>query len=460
MAKRLRPRLSHKTKASVKVRTSIKLLVGFAGLAIVVALGWIVYLNFGPQKQGFSSQDNTLKEYQYRRSLQIPTSFVKEAKGLFGFPLWIELQDSDFKTIKYGGKLFSSKGWDICVTKNDGFTKLPIQIDYLDEQNGKLGLWLLADSLQISKPLDVFIYYSKGDVYTDPFKLCWPSDYGFVSHFQNDVHSKSRSMAKGTYSALKYDDGKTGLALNLNPESFVKYELSNDWNLNQDFTLGFWVNPQLSRSQQVILSNFESLSGFETGINKFNRIYWKMGLSNGKVFEYNESKVSQELQTNQWYFITLTYENSNRVFKTYINGNPEHQTRLDAAPAVQTAGIRIGSSEQTSNGLHGKLDELHLLSKTFTQSMIASFYTQVALMSDAAKLGIVEEINVSNEARAATKQAQFKLQQSDSARMANQQKAGEQFVRGNENLMPLTSNAQEIEAKLKKLQKVANDNTK
>lgn len=460
MAKRLRPRLSHKTKTSVKVRTSIKLLIGFAGLAIVVTLGWIIYLNFGPQKQGFSSQDNTLKEYQYRRSLQIPTSFVKEAKGLLGFPLWIELHDNDFKTIKYGGKLFSSKGWDICITKNDGITKLPIQVDYIDEQNGKLGLWLIADTLQINKPLDVFIYYSKGDMYTDPFKLCWPSDYGFVAHFQNDVHSKSRSMAKGTYAAVKYDEGKTGFALNLKPESFVKYELNNDWKMNQDFTLSFWVNPQLTRSRQVIFSNFESRSGFETGINKFNRIYWKMGLSNGKVFEYNEVKASQELQTNQWYFVTLTYEKSTGFFKTYINGNPEHQTQFEAEPALQTAGIRIGSSEQSSNGLNGKLDELHILSKTLTQPLIASFYTQVALMSNGAKLGIIEEIIVSNEARAATKQAQFKLQQTDSARLANQQKAGEHFAPGNESLMPLTSNAQEIEAKLKKLQKVATENTK
>jgi hypothetical protein len=464
MAKRLRSRLTHKTKASVKVRTSIKIVVGLASFAVVIAAGWLVYLNFGSQQSGKSNEINYLTDYAWRRELTINPEFIKEPKGLYQFPVFVEWQDPDFKTIKNGGKLMHPKAWDICVTQSDGRSKIPIQVDYFDEKEGKLGIWILIDSLYPTKSKNLFVYYSKSDVSVNPFIYAWPKEYGLVSHFQTDAHSKSRVSSKAQLSGGKFETGKLGNALSINAglrSEKVQFELNNDLILQQDFTIQLWFQISKNGINQTILSNFENQTGIEVGINANNKLDWKLGLKSGNVFSKPNPKSGEEIELNRWYHTALVFEANSKKITFYIDGLIEFQTTLKELPAIQTKGITIGNSGDLANaGFVGKIDEIQIVAKALSNMAVSSLFTNQVNAQLFSRLGKAEELNLSPEAKALSKQALSKQVVSDSAQWSREQKGNEVFAKSNETLKPVSSSAQIMQEKLQNMQRVAKENTK
>lgn len=464
MAKRLRSRLSQKTKASVKVRTSIKIVVGLASFAVVIAAGWLVYLNFGPQQSGKSNEIKYLSDYAWRRELTINPEFIKEPKGLFQFPVFVELQDVDFKTTKNGGKIMHPKAWDVCVTQSDGLTKIPIQIDYFDANEGKVGVWLLIDSLYPTKPKNFFVYYSKPDISNNPFIYAWPKEYGLVSHFQTDAHSKSRISSKAQQSGGRFEMGKLGNALSINSGSNgdkVQFELNNDFILQQDFTVQLWFQTEKKGIDQTLVSNFENQSGIELKINNYNKLDWKIGLTSGNVVSKLNSKSGEEIEIGRWYHTALVFEASSKKITLFVDGLIEFQTILKEMPAIQTKGITVGNSDAQANaGFVGKIDELQIVAKALSNMSVSSLFTNQVNAQLFSRLGKAEELNLSAEVRAANKQVMYKQAVSDSAQWSREQKGDEVFAKSNETLKPISSSAQIMQEKLKNLQRVAKENTK
>lgn len=464
MAKRLRSRLSQKTKASVKVRTSIKIVVGFASFAVIIAAGWLVYLNFGPQQSGKSNEIKYLTDYAWRKALTINPEFIKEPKGLFQFPVYVELQDIDFKSTKNGGKIMHQKAWDVCITQNDGLTKIPIQVDYFDAQDGKLGLWLMIDSLYPTKSKNYFIYYSKPEVSTNPFIYAWPKEYGLVNHFQNDAHNKSRSTSKAQQRGGKFELGKLGNALAINSKSndeSVQFELNNDWVLQKDFTLQLWFQTDKKGMNQTLVSNFENQTGIELFINPQNRLDWKVGLSNGGMLTKSNPKSGEQIEVGRWYHTAMVFEAQTKKVTFYIDGLIEFQTILKDLYAIQTKGLTVGNTDFQDNvGFSGKIDELQIVAKALSSMSISSLFTNQVNASLFAQMGKAEEMNLSAEARAANKQVMYNQAVSDSARYAKEQKGSEVFAKSNETIKPVSSSAQIMQEKLKNMQRVARENTK
>jgi hypothetical protein len=76
------------------------------------------------------------------------------------------------------------------------------------------------------------------------------------------------------------------------------------------------------------------------------------------------------------------------------------------------------------------------------------------------RLGKAEELNLSPEAKALSKQALSKQVVSDSAQWSREQKGNEVFAKSNETLKPVSSSAQIMQEKLQNMQRVAKENTK
>jgi hypothetical protein len=121
----------------------------------------------------------------------------------------------------------------IALTKNNGTTQCPVEIEQWDFYNGKVNLWTKIPTVVFDIGTDIYLYYDNskddndsyvGDVGSTPAQNVWDSNFVGVWHMSQDPTGESGAVkdstsninhgaASGTMTSEDLVDGKVGKAL-------------------------------------------------------------------------------------------------------------------------------------------------------------------------------------------------------------------------------------------------------
>ncbi|MEO0897774.1 MAG: DUF2341 domain-containing protein [Bacteroidota bacterium] len=184
------PKNKNQLSPSVKVTRKAWKPVSIGFLAAV-----ILYIanNLGGKDLG------RLEGYPWRMLIKVNEEFVAGDQTLADFPVLLELELEDLKSVAHGGKVSSSKGEDIRFTNDVGATPLPYRIKSYDPKSGKLTAWVGVDSLYANKPSYFFIYFGKENA-TTQLEFSYEG-YPFKGFFMDGGKAKQAKKAKDYSSA-------------------------------------------------------------------------------------------------------------------------------------------------------------------------------------------------------------------------------------------------------------------
>ncbi len=128
----------------------------------------------------------TLSGFEHRRSLAINQAMVAAAEDLEDIPLVIILEDSWVTSLTHGGDIQHEKAWDIALTKSDGITEIPFEIESFDPVAGKLVIWTKLDTLHHAGTNQFWLYYG-GHATADPSDLSVWDEYLGVWHLDSTL---------------------------------------------------------------------------------------------------------------------------------------------------------------------------------------------------------------------------------------------------------------------------------
>jgi hypothetical protein len=108
--------------------------------------------------------------WQYRKAIALDHTKVNTATGsttpLANFPSLVSVTDPDLRATANGGKVATSKGYDIVFAAGDGITPLNYEVESYNSVTGQLVAWVNVPSL--SSTMDTIIYQYFGNANAAP----------------------------------------------------------------------------------------------------------------------------------------------------------------------------------------------------------------------------------------------------------------------------------------------------
>jgi len=461
----MRKRLQLKPKTKVTVSTRLRLVIIVSSFAIVVAVGVILYYQFGDVEDSLANQENALPDFNYRKKLTYSKDIVKGNELLLNFPVLINLIDADLRAANRGGKIIHPKGFDIRFTKADGKTVLPAQVESFNPNTGEVNVWVVLDTLSSKSNNQLYMYYSNATIKNELANVLWSDNVKGVWHFNGDVNAKNNRKLKATTIGTSEAKGKIGAGrlFSSSAKNCASFDYSEELDTKGDFTLSAWIYLNEKGREQVIVSNQgDSPGGYRLFINKNNQLAIDFINTAGKRISTSGVEGAEKLELNRWYFVAGVYNASLNQLQTYVDGIFDKSIVVSDAPATTSSSLQIGRDQFNDNSyFNGILDELKVTAAIRTQSWLATeFYNQFAPKS-LFSLGAAEDLNMSAEARLRNKQA---MGENDKQELKNQVNANNQEAKklngasGNPNAV--SSSAEVIQARLNNIKRVAKDNDK
>ena len=190
----------------------------------------------------------------------------------------------------------------------------------------------------------------------------------------NDSFGSNNGTAVG---GLTYTTGKIGNAFNLNGTN-AYVSLSNDiLNFTGDFSYSFWVYPNNTTNQQMLICNWKPGSTYGYGYYAYmvnNNLYFEIAQGNDISVYYVPLSWS-----STWYNISITRKSSNNT-KIYINGTLINGTYTRGNPTqnpvYQTGQINNIGTYNNGAGVffNGKIDALNIWQKELTSAEVTELY--------------------------------------------------------------------------------------
>jgi len=461
----MRKRLQLKPKTKVTISTRLRLVIIVSSFAIVVAVGFILYYQFGDVEDSLANQENVLPDFNYRKQLTYSKDIIKGNEVLLNFPILINVTDADLRAANRGGKIIHPKGFDIRFTKADGKSILPAQIESYNPNTGEINAWVLLDTLSPKLNNKLFIYYSNAVIKNELANVLWSDDVKGVWHCNGDLNAKNNRKLKATTIGTAETKGKIGPGRLFSSvaKNCASFDYSEDLDIKGDFTLSAWIYLNEKGREQVIVSNQgDRPGGYRLFINKNNQLAVDFLNTAGNRISTSGADGAEKLELNRWYFVAGVYNSSLNQLQTYVDGIFDKSISLTHAPANTSSSLQIGRNQfEEDSYFNGILDEIKVTAAIRSQSWLATeFYNQFAPKS-LFSLGAAEDLNMSADARLRNKQA---MGENDSQELKNQVNANNLQAKklngasGNPNAV--SSSAEVIQARLNNIKRVAKDNDK
>lgn len=145
---------------------------------------------------------------------------------------------------------------------------------------------------------------------------------------------------------------------------------------SKDFSLSFWSYNTLT-SQTTNKWFFDIGNAFYTGLNSHLGLY---RTSTGNLTIYcvgdNPSYATTNRYLNSWLFITITYQQSNRQIKLYLNG-ANVLSATNTRNFFTDKGIRIGSMNTNLLNFQGYIDDFRIYDIVLSATEITNLYNKL-----------------------------------------------------------------------------------
>lgn len=459
----MKPRLQLKPKNKVTVKASIRLVYIGATFAVVIAVGVLIYSNFGTSKDSVAINTDRLPGFNYRKTISINKEIIRGNEVLYNFPMLICLKDTDLKHVSQGGKLINLKAYDLRFTKKDGVSTLSSQIESYNFKTGEIKAWVMIDTLSDKIGHDLYVYYSNASINSELPPMLWMNGFEGVWHMNANVNADNTRKISTTLSGTNSAEGKCGMARQFSSErkDFASFNYVSGLDLKRSFTISAWVKLDEINKKQIIVSNQgDTPGGYSMFIGENNRLNIDFINSAGKHINLDNSSEGEKLEKGKWYHLSAIYSQEDNQLRTYIDGISDRTASIIDAPAPTASSLQIGRNQFENNTyFSGVIDELRISSVVRSQGWMATTFYNESLAEKLFKLGSAEELLLSS---AEIKNNKSALQNNDLARTS--QTEIENTIQAKKNPTngqtpsALSSNTEVIQTRLNNIRRVSEQN--
>jgi len=193
------------------------------------------------------------------------------------------------------------------------------------------------------------------------------------------VHDTSGNDNHGTIYNASWVDGRFGSALSFDGvDDYVRIthsssQVSNSW------TIEAWVYPgRISGASEwgwIIHTKDNVFTAFYRTLGQYNNKFHFLYTTGGTNYMVRSK---QNITANTWYHLALSYNDTARTFKIYIDGELDTTHTAPSTPYTTTANVIMGARAigYTENQyFNGTIDEVGIYNRTLTKEEIATDMT-------------------------------------------------------------------------------------
>lgn len=272
--------------------------------------------------------------YLYKKKITIDHTKISGGADLNNFPVLISVTDADLKTVANGGFVNNSNGYDIIFTDNTEAAQLDHEIEKYNQTTGEVQFWVRIPTLSASVDTDIYLYFGNNSISTsqEDKVAVWDSNYKGIWHLSENPAGTAPQMKDSTSNA---NNGTSNGSMTLSDQVTGKIDGSLDFDGSNDYigapdssslrlitngTFAAWV-----RSTNITSAHFILEKG-----NNDNDNYSLFALDGVLRFEFSDSGGTYRgdtcvdtttLTMGTWYYVVVTYDDTNNQCKFYVNGN-------------------------------------------------------------------------------------------------------------------------------------------
>lgn len=325
-----------------------------------------------------------LSGYDFRRSVSVNTGQIEGNQDLYNYTSLLVIDDSWVRQLSYDGDIKDIRAWDIAITKEDGITTIPFEIESYDPQAGQLSVWVSLDTLHSSDP-DQFYFYYGGSANSDPSDLSfWYQDYLGVWHLDSSYDDSGPGSWNLTNSEVSPTVSKIGYGISNNDNSYLSAGNISTIGGADSITGSIWVKLDDLNSDGALFAKgnwgpdlpilfWRDEKGYNSGrVNTFSILVY--GNSVSKRIE-GEADIAND---TDWHYVAFTFAAGEiDGLRLYVDGIEDPNSPVDVSTISSllsnSESFRIGRSSNTLS-LQGKLDEARLSSSVRSAEWIRTEY--------------------------------------------------------------------------------------
>lgn len=459
----MKPRLQLKPKNKVKLKASVRLITVGAAFAVVVAVGFILYLTIGENTDSLANQETRLTGFSGRKAVLISPEILRGSDELINFPLFIELKADELKSTTNGGQVIQAKGYDIRFTKSDGISILSSQIESYDPKTGELKAWLLIDTLSKTKGKDLFVYFGNATIRSELPPVLWNNGFEAVYHLNGNAQAANSRKLSATVQGTEATAGPFGQALSFSSQrkDFASIGYQANLDLRQEFTISTWIYLNELGRKQVILSNQgDHRGGYAMYISENNRLAASIINPSGIEFSLDDIDGGEILEKEHWYHVNLVFSAKEKSLKSYVDGILDRQHVINDIPASSAASLEIGRDLFDQNSyFNGQMDELRISSVARSQYWLATAFYNESVAARLFSLGETEVFSLSQSEVKSNKLGMQEISNSERQKIESENQLQASARQGSSEAPGVISaNAEVIQARLENIRRVAKQN--
>lgn len=312
-------------------------------------------------------------DYGYKKKITIQASQVVGDE--VDFPVLISrTADADLKDEVNGGHVKSQYGYDIVFYNAAEDTLLSHEIEKYTNTTGEVVFWVKIPSLSSSSNTDIYIYYGKAGVGSDPSTSdTWDANFYGVYHFDDEssplTDSTETQNGSENGNPVYRQTGKVGYSINFDGTGDY-FNITNDLlKFTNSFTVELilkWSSiPVPSMSAWSIGDSTDYKPSLDCYLDQAdNKLYWS-GIQLPGWDGNFAINTDSALTVNTFYYAALRCLNDGNAVYNYLDGVQQASTdansNIDFTQNMTTFFVHIANRGWQADRLwHGDIDELRL----------------------------------------------------------------------------------------------------
>lgn len=366
---------------NTRLETSNKLQNRFLGAGVVIAVIGALAMFVELETESVPM----LSGYDFRRPVSVNTGQIEGSQDLYNFTSLLVLDDPWVRQLSHGGDIKDIRAWDIAITKEDGITTIPFEVESYDPQNGQLAIWVNLDTLHRADSDQLYFYYG-GAANSDPSDLSfWYQEYLGVWHLDSSYDDSGPGSWNLANSGGTSVQSQIGYGIQNSSSSYLSAGDVTTIGGADSITGSIWVQLDDLNSDGALFAKGNWGPGLPI-------LFWRdeKGNNSGRtntfsilVYGDNVSKriegESDIANDTDWHYVTFTFAaGESDGLRLYVDGIEDPNSPVDISSISSllsnTESFRIGRSSNTSS-LQGTLDEARISSSVRSGDWIKTEYS-------------------------------------------------------------------------------------
>jgi len=296
----------------------------------------------------------------YRKKITI--QHIKVYGTQTNFPVLVSIAtDADFAAHA------KADGSDFVFTSEDKVSKLKRELEYYNNANGNIIIWVKVDSINDATDVDIYLYYGNGAAAEGNDTETWDTNYKLVCHMTDETTSK-------VFDSSQFNHDGTKIGANEPIESsgeiyksqdhdgandYINFGHPADFDITAKITLQAWI-----RSDTWAVDDSEIAAKTKGGAEKWmfecqmntGKIRFRLRTAaDANIFDYS---TTNGISTSVWHHIVCTYDGANAY--TYVDGVQDGTAAAVGTIGTTDADFCSGAISKAARWFDGKIDEIRI----------------------------------------------------------------------------------------------------